>query len=346
MNSTPFLFKKRSIFFITYTMKRIYLLTILVALLLMSCHRKVDISKIKPGDIIALNEAIKSEPENAALYNLRAEFYASEQKFDDAITDLNKAIELTDDKFDLYVKLSGIYILNGSPQQALEALNKSLELKPDNIPALNKKAKLYFIMKDYENCAAAVEKVLSIDKGNAEALYIKGNALEEAGEIDKAVEAYQEALLDNSKHYESLLHLGYIFLEKDINLAKDYFANAVKINPQSTEALYNLAMIAQENNHPNDALKLYENMLKINPSDKLALYNSGYVQLVYLQDFVKAISFFNQVILVDSTYADAYFNRGYSYELAGDKPAAKADYQKVLQLNPDDKKVKQRLNSL
>lgn len=337
--------KKRSIFFITFTMKRIYLLTILVTVTLMSCHKKVDINKIKPGDIIAINEAIKSEPDNAALFNLRAEYYAARQKFDDAIADMNKAIELSDDKFDLYVKLSGMYILNGSPQQALEALNKSLELKPDNIPALNKKAKLYFIMKDYENCAAAVEKVLSIDKGNADALYTKGNALEEAGEIDKAIEAYQEALLDNSKHYESLLHLGYIFLEKDVNLAKDYFANAVKINPQSTEALYNLAMISQENEHPEDALKLYDNMLKINPSDKLALYNSGYVELVYLQDFAKAISFFNQAILVDSTYADAYFNRGYSYELLGDNEASQADYQKVYKLNPDYKNIKQRLNS-
>lgn len=317
----------------------------LAVMIQLGCHKKVDVSKIKPGDIVAINEAIKSEPENAALYLMRTDFYAARQQFDNAISDLNKAIELSDNKFDLYLKLSGLHVLNGSPQQSLEALNKSLEIKPEDINALNKKAKLYFIMKDYENCAATVEKVLSIDKGNADAYYIKGNALEETGKTDLAIEAYQEALLDNSKHYESLLHLGYLFLDKDINLAKDYFANAAKVNSKSPEALYNLAMIAQESDHPNDALKLYEAMLKINPSDKVALYNSGYVQLVYLQDFTKAISYFNQAILVDSTYTDAYFNRGYSYELLGNKDAAKADYQKVHQLNPEYKNIKQRLNS-
>lgn len=326
-------------------MKRIIPLLLLMMIVQLGCHKKVDISKIKPGDVIALNEAIKNEPKNAALYLMRADYYTSRQHFDDAISDMNKAIELSDNKFDLYLKLSGLYVLNGSPQQSLESLNKSLELKPDDINALNKKAKLYFIMKDYENCAATVEKVLRIDKGNADAYYIKGNALEETGKTDLAIEAYQEALLDNSKHYESLLHLGYLFLDKDMILAKDYFANAAKVNSQSPEPLYNLAMIAQESDHPNDALKLYETMLKINPADKIALYNSGYVQLVYLQDFTKAISFFNQAILVDSTYIDAYFNRGYSYELLGNKDAARADYLKVHQLNPEYKNIKQRLNS-
>lgn len=325
-------------------MKKLTFILLLISVVLSGCKRKVDIASIKPGDIIALNEALVKEPENTQLLAMRADYFASNQRFEEAIDDLKTALELTEDKYDIYMKLAALYVLQGSPQQSLEVLNSCLELRPDDLNALNKKARLYFVMQDYENCAAAVERVLSIDKGNAEALYTKGNALEETGEIDKAIESYQEALLDDSKHFESLLHLGYIFLEKDVNLAKDYFSNAAKVNPQSLEALYNMAMIAQENDNPDEALKIYSEMLRINPSHKLAMYNSGYVHLVYKQDFPKAISFFNQAILVDSTYADAYFNRGYSYELSGDKESAKADYQKVLQLNPDYKNIKQRLN--
>ena len=142
------------------------------------------------------------------------------------------------------------------------------------------------------------------------------------------------------------MQLGSLFTKKDPAMATAYFENALKADPKSMVALYNLGLLFQENGKPGEALKMYAEMLKINPTNRFALYNSGYVNLVYLQDFTKAIDFFSRAFQSDSTYADALFNRGYAYELSGDLPKARKDYDKVLKISINHPKAIEGLNRL
>jgi tetratricopeptide (TPR) repeat protein len=67
---------------------------------------------------------------------------------------------------------------------------------------------------------------------------------------------------------------------------------------------------------------------------------------VYLKDFKKAVQFFTESIKKDPEYAEAYFNRGYAHELAGDYKNAYADYQKSLKIKVNYDKAIEGLNRL
>jgi protein O-GlcNAc transferase len=293
-----------------------------------------------------LNDKIADDSKNADLLQQRADYFTNHDKLNDAIADINKAIELDATKPAYFLSLSDIYILMGKPQQALESIEKAISLDDKSVVSYLRKARLYMIMKDYEHCAETVEKVFSLDKQNADAFYLKGYVLAEYGDTLKAIDAYRKAVQSNQLHFDALMQLGTIFGDKDPAMATSYFENALKSNPKSMETLYNLGMLYQENGKPAEALKKYSEMLKIDPKNRFALYNSGYVNLVYLKNYVKAIEFFTSAFRSDSTYADALFNRGFAFELSGDNTKAREDYNKVLKISINHPKAIEGLNRL
>jgi tetratricopeptide (TPR) repeat protein len=303
-------------------------------------------SSVSDNELTALNEGIEKNEKDPILYLKRADYYTIHNRFNDALADVNKALIIDPNSAKGYSALSGIYVLMGKPQQALEALNKVISIDAGSTDAYVKKARLYLVMKDYENCASTVQKVFELDPYNADAYYLKGMALDENGEKSKAIDAFLQAVLNNPHYYDALMQLGYAYAESKPSMAIDYFTNAIKANPNSFEAHYNLGMIYQENNEPEKALNSYAAMLKLDPGNKLALYNSGYVNLVYLQKFKAGIDFFSKAISVDSLYVEAYYNRGYCYELSGDVLNARNDYEKVLAIKTNDPKAVQGLNRL
>jgi len=296
--------------------------------------------------LLDLNAKIEKEPKNADLYQQRAVYFMQHEKLNDALTDIDKAIEINPKNPAYFLSLSDIYIMMGKPQQGLESIEKAITLNDKNVEAYLRKARLYMIMKDYEHCAESVEKVFSIDPQNADAFYLKGYVLGEYGDTTKAIDAYRKAVQSNQLHYDALMQLGSIFVKKDPVMAIGYFENALKAKPKSMEALYNLAMMYQENDKPDQAIRLYGDMLKIDPKNRFALYNSGYVYLVYLNNYTKAIDYFSRAFQADSTYADALFNRGYAYELSGDFTRARTDYNKVLKISANYPKAIEGLNRL
>lgn len=315
-----------------------------------SCKRSSNGQASKTGQadsaLNVLNQSIEKNTKDPALYVKRAEYFMGHERLNDAFTDISKALELDPKNKPGSITMSTLYVMMGKPQQALDVLNKAISFDPAFTEAYLKKAKLCLVMKDYEKCAEAVQKVFELDPHNADAFYLKGVALDENKETDKAIGAFQQAVLYNPRHYDALMQLGYASTKSNPSMAMDYFSNALKVIPESPEAMYNLGMLYQENDQPEKALHTYAEMLKINPKNKLALYNSGYVNLVYLSKYKMGYEFFTKTIEADSTYSDAYYNRGYCAELSGDYANARNDYNKVLQLKVNDEKAINALNRL
>jgi tetratricopeptide (TPR) repeat protein len=234
----------------------------------------------------------------------------------------------------------------GKPQESLDALNRVLQFDDKNADIYLKKAKLYLVMKDYENCAVSVEKTLEIDPDKADAFFLKGMALMENDKMDLAILSFQRAVTIDQAHFDALMQLGYIWESRDQKMSIEYFKSAVKANPRSTEALYNLGLLYQENDQPEKAIQTYEELIKVNPGNILAYYNIGYVNLVYLSDYAEGVTFFTKAIELDPEYTDAWYNRGFCYELLKEKEKSKNDYQQVLIIKPNDPKAVEGMNRL
>jgi tetratricopeptide (TPR) repeat protein len=293
-----------------------------------------------------LNKQIAENSSDPDLYNKRAGFYLLDQQFDKAFKDINLAISLSPKNPLYYITLSDIYLLQGQTKNCAESLTKAISLDPENNEALLKLAKLNLIIKEYPATFEYVKKALNVDAVNPRAYFIRAIALLEKGDTVRAAEDLKKAVDQDQEFFDAYLELGELYSIKKDKMAADYLRNALNIRPESKEALYLLGMFYQENDQIDKALETYAILGKVDTTFKNAPYNTGYIYLVYLKDFQQAVRFFSKAIQKDPGYAEAYYNRGYAYELSGQFDKAYSDYKMTLKLKTNYKKAIDGLNRL
>jgi len=330
------------------------LLTLLVALFLItSCGGRPKVAeKSKSGkDTLTfllqdLNKKIADHPSDPGLLQQRAKYYMLDHQEKQAFADITKALSLSPGKASLYITLSDVYLGMGKPDNCNEALLKALAIDPRNNPALIRLSKLSLIIKDYKATFEYVKKALEVDPHNPQAYFTRALALLEKGDTVSAVEDFKRTIDQDPGFYDSYVELGELYSMRKDPVAADYLKNAIRIRPDSREAMYMLGMFYQETGKYEYALETYAKLAKVDSSFKDASYNTGYIYLVYLQDFKKAADYFTIALQRDPAYIEALFNRGYAYELSGAYSKAYQDYKHVLQLRANYQKAIDGLNRI
>lgn len=296
--------------------------------------------------LAVLNRKIADDVENDELYIQRADYYLSISKPDSALRDILIAIDIDAENTNHFITLSDAYLAIGNPDKCLEALDRSLELDAQNQKALLKKAQLYLIMRNYDQCHETIARLVSIDKFNPSAYYLNAVALIEEGDTSLAIKNLQVSVDQKQDFFEAQLQLGILFSSQKNPLAISYLQNAITLNPKTIEPYYQLGLFFQENNRIESAIKTYNSILDIEPEFVPAIYNLGYIQLVYLQEFAKAVDYFSQVVQMAPEYTEAWYNRAYCYELLGQDELARNDYQQTIKLAGNYQKAIEGLNRL
>ena len=121
------------------------------------------------------------------------------------------------------------------------------------------------------------------------------------------MEKYLPMAEDKAEVYYSL---GNLFRAKgDNKQASHYFKEAVKIRINHEDALFQLAMITEEEGSFDEILQFYQEFIDQDPYSAGAWYNLGvvYNRLGRFEDAIKA---YDYAILIDDSFASAYFNLG------------------------------------
>lgn len=329
-----------------------FLAVCLLMLMSLACHRGNDKhGKVSREDSLrivleGLNKQLSSNDKAPALYHQRAKVYIELKEVNQALNDINKALQIQPKKAEYYITLSDIYMLMGQPQNCEESLLKAISVDPKNLTADIKLANLYMIIKDYRKVDQYVKAVLELDKSNTTARFTRAMALLETGDTAHAVGDLMDAVRLNPQYFDAYMLLGELFATRHDPLSAGYFNNALRIRPNSKEALYNLGMFYQESGQYARAIGTYEVLARTDTTFRDALYNIGYINLVYLQDYRKAVEFFTKAIAKDPGYAESWYNRGLSYEQLKDYQKANDDYQKSLKLKVNFDKAIEGLNRL
>lgn len=293
-----------------------------------------------------LNQAIADDKRNPDLYNERAQLFLLEREFNRALKDINKAISLNDKNPDYYITLSDIQLLMGQTENCLTALNRASALDPDSQEARLKLAKLYIILHNYTETFRVINELIARDDYNPRAYFLRAIATLETGDTARAVGDLMKAVDQDQQFYDAYMQLGGLFSLRNDPLAEGYFINALRVRPDNKEALYLLGMYYQNTEQFENALQTYQRLYTTSPGFRNAPYNKGYIYLVYLTDFPMAIDAFTEAIRIDSGYADAFFNRGYAYELNGQPDLAYDDYKTTLKLDVNNPRAIAGLNRL
>lgn len=332
-------------------MKEKLLLLIISSFIIFSCYREASKQQEQElssweKQIQQIDSLLAKNPKNDSLWAERAIVFLSANQIDSAYSSVSKALLINSNVSKYHVILSDLYLARNSVNNCRDALLRAIDLDDENIEALSKLSELYFLIGDYEKSFVYLNKITDIDPNNARAYFMKGYGLLEQGDTSRAIAAMQRATQADPNYYEAFLKLGQLLSNKDLQLSDEYFKAALRIHPNSEEALYIYAYHLQNTNRIDQAIEQYQKLLTLNPINKFAYYNLGYIYLVYKNDFNKSIYNFTKSIEIDSTYAEAYYNRGLAYELLGDKENAISDYKTSLKYKTNFDKAIQRINKL
>ena len=310
----------------------ILLLTALFAL--SGCGRHGSTPDMSNEEVLkVLDIQIHKHPKDDKLYYDRAKVYMEMGRVNDAIADLSRAVALNDKKPEYHMLLGDAYLANGRIEQSYTSLQRALDLDPDNQEAILKLGEISYYSHNYDRAMECLNRVTAKDPQNRTALFMKGFIYKETGDTTNAV-ALLRKVCDLYPNYEPAFEeLGVLYATHRDPLALEYLNTAIRLEPQNTNALYALAMYYQDLNQMDKAEELYKQILDINANQKDAWHNRGYIELFTYGDYPEAIEYFTHAIQCDSTFAEAWVNRGCAYELSGDKQHALEDFRNALELD-------------
>jgi tetratricopeptide (TPR) repeat protein len=283
----------------------------------------------------SINNVIKERPNDADLYFERAQMHYAERNVASSLADVGRALRLDSLNPDYYILMADLKLINKESRDSRDALLKAYAIDPTNVDVLLKLGELYMVVRDADASFKYLNEALKEDVYNATAYRLKGFNYKFLGDTLNAISSFQTAVEQDPEDYDAYMQLGLIYAEVGQPLAEDYFNNALKVRPQSIEALYAKGLFLQTQDQPREAISVYDNILAINQDYFEAWYNIGYVHLEMLQNFDSAAYNFNQAIATGPRdYFTAIYNRGLSREREGNLKQAAEDYRAALKINP------------
>lgn len=315
------------------------LLILPVFLCLLSCsepdQKLVPLAE-KTSALDSLNALLVEQAQNKELYLERAKLlYQNANDLQSAFEDLDRVYKLDSMDFRSFYYRALWNFEQKKVQLAHDQAFRALDKNPDHIESFLLLSKIYFLVQNYEESILKADEVLKRDLYHSEAYFLKGMSFKEAGDTAKAVSSFLTATEQNPDYYEAWMELGLLFGSVANPNTAAYYDNALRIDPNSLEALYNQALFFQDSKQVSNALANYRRMLAIDSLDTRAYYNSGYVHLVYLENFDSANYYFNRVIVLDPQDADAIYNKALSLELSSRLDSAVLYYRKTLKVVPN-----------
>jgi Flp pilus assembly protein TadD len=163
----------------------------------------------------------------------------------------------------------------------------------------------------------------------------EGGLAYEAGEYDRALALYQEAVEHNPDDAESWSNLGQVLVRLGQTAeAIPHFERAIELQGQRWAYHFNLARARGLLGQWAEAVEGYRAAQQLFPDDYATAYNLG-LALRQTGDEAGAIEQFERAIALDPAEPTFRLSLAMSYEKLGRNPEAAAAYQKTLDLAPE-----------
>ncbi|NTU58072.1 MAG: tetratricopeptide repeat protein [Chlorobiaceae bacterium] len=163
-----------------------------------------------------------------------------------------------------------------------------------------------------------------------------GAAYANNGDLNKAIEAYRQAVMINQDSMQTWLELGLLYgktgqVEKQV----DAYRKAVRINHDYAGAWYKLAIVYRDTDQFSNALEASKQVVRINPSHLSTWMVLGYLY-GRLGQYDQQIDAYLQALHLNRYSADAYVCLGIAYKNAHREEEEKEAFHQALRLKPDN----------
>jgi predicted O-linked N-acetylglucosamine transferase (SPINDLY family) len=183
---------------------------------------------------------------------------------------------------------------------------------------------------------SAFQKTAELLPDDAGAQMNLGNALQDAGHLNEAVESYQRTIVIKPNFAEAYNNLGsvYISLGQFEHAATNY-RHAIQLKPNFATAHSCLGNALRDLGQLGEAVESYRRAIKVQPNLTEAHNNLG-VALRELGFFDQAVSSYRQALKIEPNYAEVHSNLGVALRDLGQLDNAATSFRRALEIDPND----------
>ena len=234
-------------------------------------------------------------------------------------------------------------IAGGRYKEALKPAKSLVEAYPDSGIYLGRLATVYHFLEMPREEAAAWERFMSVDPTPEEACAHLDH--DYAALHDRAAQrqAAERCLALDPRNPDFLATLGrWHEMAGEFKDAAELYDRGAKLAPQDSDVVIGLGRVRFYTGNTPDALALSAQILRGSPDNADALLLEGMCRLS-TGETALARRALERGATVSEKYADIHFLLGRVEEAEHQTSAARAQYQRVLQLDPQNQQAKQRL---
>jgi tetratricopeptide (TPR) repeat protein len=134
-------------------------------------------------------------------------------------------------KPDIYSSLSEVYKAEGDTVMAMQTIMKGREIFPEDFNLLIAETNIFLARNDKDNAMKNLEAALVMDNTNPSIFFAVGTIYDQLGNVQKAADAYENALKLKPDYFEANYNLGALYVNQAADIltkANDLPLDAVK----------------------------------------------------------------------------------------------------------------------
>lgn len=302
-----------------------------------------------PEAISQYDEALRLKPDDAeGHYNLGNSLGKIPGRLSDAENQYEQAIRLNPGFAEAHNNLGSALTIEGRVPEAIAQFEEALRLEPNYPQAHNNLGNALIAEGRVREASAQFEEAVRLKPDYAEAHFNLGNAW--AGMPDRmndAIAQYQEALRLKPHYAEARINLGGALTAAGrIVEAVGELEESARLMPRSVDAHINLGNALTIEGRMTEAIEQYEEVLRLKPDSADAHYNLANA-LGKTDRIDEAIEQYEEAVHLQPNFLEAHFNLGVLLlRNSGHLDAAKAEFEEVLRLQPENDQAQQILSKI
>ena len=194
-----------------------------------------------------------------------------------AVNEAKTATDISPNAVVIWQNLATIYdnaasLVPEARDWSIKSLNRANELEPSNPVILWSLGNDYVLQNNFPKAIEYYQKAIALKKDYVAAYVSLTGAYESNKEEDKAIETYRNLLPLGQNNSEILFNFGRLLYNRgqkdDKDNAEKLWLEAVKVQPNYSNALYSLGLLYESRGNRTLALEYYYKVKDLNPDNK------------------------------------------------------------------------------
>ncbi len=282
-----------------------------------------------------LKVAIQSAPKSAELHGMLARLYLADRSFKEAEVAARAALQFEPDRAETQAVLASAVAEQGRIDEALPLLRKATETSPAAPAPRVQLARAYFERGDYASAQRLAKEALARYPGDPLSRLMLIRSLTAAGNLAEAEEVLRPFERAFPQSPQTRIARGDLaFAKNDLASARRAYADALTLDPRSSEALTGLTRVELRAGRTADAIGLISKAVAEQPANPTLRLLSAEAFLA-TNDFKSAEEALQAALKVDGNSMSAYGLLGGLYFRQKRLDEARVQFEKMAAQAPN-----------